>query len=249
MSSSPFMEKLIRDTIDEKDAKSSEDKQNLSYVVETFSSKGTVATASFKLSRPVPEEELQKKGESALKYLADNLELGQLGVIDAILAQYALRGKVGRKRSAGNVKVSLGVSEDRELGTKALNAASGRFISNTNLRSLLEVTAKNYLIRDMKRPNAPLKYRTGRFANSLDVVRVGIDDNDTGRKPQVSVFYSFMTYPYAVFDPMRSSRPELYNRPSPGARNPQVLIGNAIAKAMRDIINTRYKLNVQEVRR
>lgn len=254
MAVSQFMENLIRETLDDDrrpDERRSRDTVN--YTVETDDRRpfggGGIATVSFRLSKPVPEEELGPRERNILQAVADGLDTSSLGIVDSILARYGLAESVGRRRTRGRVNVHLGQSDEEDLGTGAINTRRGRFISNTNLQSLLEIIAKNYLIQDMRRPNAPLKYRTGRFANSLNITSVGLDAADTGRQPRVSIFYTYMTNPYAVFDPMRSTRPALYNRPSPGARNPQVHIGDAIAKAARDVIHSRYRLDVREARR
>lgn len=249
MAVSRFMEQLIRESLD--DMENQNEPRNMDRVTYTITTddrrvEQNVAQAVFRLSKPVPAEELGPKGRNVLQHVSEFLDARRLGIADALLAQYGLQDRVGRKRTRGNVAVRLGTRSDEDLGSAAINSRSGRFISNTNLRSILELVAKNYLIQDMRRPSAALKFRTGRFANSLNVTRVGIVDGDAGRRQRVSIFYTYMTRPYAVFDPMVSTRPELYNRPTPGARNPQVLIGDAIAKAARDVIHSRYRLDVRQ---
>ncbi|AUG85034.1 tail completion or Neck1 protein [Vibrio phage Ceto] len=245
MPASKMMEKIIRRELDDRANKGT--KRQVTYDVQTDDTRSdnNVATVSFKFSKPVAATEASERGKHILRGVANALEHRELGVVDAILSQYGLAGKVGKKRSRGTVNVRLGdyLEEGRALG---VNTVKGKMISQTNLRSLLELLAKDYLIRDMKKANAPLKYRTGRFANSLDVRSVRIQDTDTGRKPELSIFYQYMTYPYATFDPRKSTRPAMYNRPSYGARNPQVLIGDALAKAARDIIHSRYRIDVRE---
>lgn len=239
------MEQIIHRELDDRAKRGT--KRQVRYDVMTDDSRidSNVATISFKFSKPLATEEASERGRHILRDVADNLDTRQLGVVDAILSQYGLATSVGRKRSRGTVNVRLGdhLEEGRALG---VNTVKGKLISENNLRSLLEIVAKDYLIRDMKKPTAPLKYRTGRFANSLDVRSVRMQDTDTGRKPRLSIFYQYMTYPYATFDPMKSTRPAMYERPSYGARNPQVLIGNALAKAARDIIHARYRIDVRE---
>ncbi|AFB84003.1 hypothetical protein VPT02_154 [Vibrio phage VPT02] len=245
MAMSNMLEQIIHKELDDRAKRGN--KRQVRYDVTTDDSRSdnNVATISFKFSKPLAENEARERGGHVLRRVADNLDARQLGVVDAILAQYGLADSVGRKRSKGSVQVRLGdyLEEGRTVG---INTIRGKLISENNLKGLLEIVAKDYLIRDMKKPNAPLKYRTGRFANSLDVRSVRIQDNDRGRKPQLSIFYSYMTYPYATFDPMKSTRPAMYMRPSFGARNPQTHIGEALAKAARDIIHTRYNIDVRE---
>ncbi|QIG66337.1 tail completion or Neck1 protein [Vibrio phage Athena] len=245
MAISQMLENIIRRELDDRSSKGT--KRQVKYDVQTDDTReeSNVATISFKFSKPLAQAEASDRGKNVLAGVAKNLNTHQLGIVDAILAQYGLTKSVGRKRARGTVNVRLGdyLEEGRSLG---VNTVKGKMISQTNLRSLLEILAKDYLIRDMKKANAPLKYRTGRFANSLDVRSVRIQDTDTGRKPELSIFYNYMTYPYATFDPKKSTRPAMYNRPSYGARNPQVLIGDALAKAARDIIHSRYRIDIRE---
>lgn len=242
---SMMLEKIIKRELDDRSKRGN--KRQVTYDVETNDTRvdDNVATISFKFSKPMAAEEARERGASVLKSVAESLETRNLGVIDAILAQYGLAKSVGKKRSRGTVNVRFGdyLEEGRATG---INTVKGKLISENNLRGLLEIVAKDYLIRDMKQPSAPLKYRTGRFANSLDVRSVRILDNDTGRKPSLSIFYSYMTYPYATFDPKKSTIPAMYMRPSYGARNPQLHIGEALAKAARDIIHARYRIDVRE---
>lgn len=240
-----MMEQIIHKELDDRAKRGA--KRLVSYEVDTDDTRveSNVATISFKFSKPIAYDEASKRSASILKNVSNSLDARQLGVVDAILSQYGLATGVGKKRTKGKVAVLLGdhLEEGRAVG---INTIKGKLISENNLRSLLEIVAKDYLIRDMKRPNAPLKYRTGRFANSLDVRSVRLQDNDSGRKPHLSIFYSYMTYPYATFDPMKSTRPAMYMNPSYGARNPQTHIGDALAKAARDIIHSRYRIDVRE---
>lgn len=240
-----MMEKIIKKELDDRAARGTN--RLVSYTVETDDKRveENVATISFKFSKPLAQGEALTRSSSILSDVAKSLNARQLGVVDAILSQYRLTKSVGKKRTSGKVKVRFGdyLEEGRSVG---VNTVSGKLISENNLRSLLEIAAKNYLIRNMKKPDAPLKYKTGRFANSLDVRSVRVLDTEKGIKPEMSIFYTYMTYPYATFDPKKSSRPAMYTRPSYGARNPQLLIGDALAKAARDIIHARYNINVKE---
>ncbi|MFP9219983.1 hypothetical protein, partial [Enterococcus faecalis] len=122
-----------------------------------------------------------------------------------------------------------------------------RFVSNSNMKIILEIVAKEYLIKDMKKAGAPLKFRTGRFANSLKIKDVMLRDSETSKgSPELNVTYNYMTRPYSVFNPAVSTYRRLSLRPYPGARNPQKLIGEAIAKAARDLIHSRYKIKVNQ---
>lgn len=245
MANSAMLESIIRKELDDRAKRGN--KQYIKYEVSTQDSRpgADLATISFKLSKPLAEAEAGNRMEHILKRVASSLDTRKLGIVDAMLAQYGLSKTVGKKRSKGSVQVRLGdhLEEGRALG---VNTTKGKLISENNLTSLLEIVAKDYLIRDMQKPNAPLKYRTGRFANSLNVRSATILDTDKGSKPSISIFYKYMTYPYATFDPLKSTRPAMYMNPTYGARNPQKLIGEALAKAARDIIHSRYRIDVRE---
>lgn len=257
---SKFFEKAIVNAL-EKKAKEIEGKErvNAKYDITTTARGDQVATATVKLSKPVSEHLIDTS--SLLSDVSDALQTENLGIFDALLDRAGIsRRKVGKKRTSGNVTVNTGAVDQKEVSDSgAIRGAGGSFISNTNLRSMLELAAKKYLIKDMKRPNAPLKHQTGRFANSLNITSVNTSELDSTaqnvktsrgvkgkRKPRVSIFYTYMTYPYATFDPAVSNRPEMYMKPSYGARNPQVHIGEAIAKAARDLMYKGYKIEVNQ---
>lgn len=245
MSTSQMMQQIIKKELDDRAKRGT--KRTVSYNVTTDDARlqENIATISFKFNKPIAAEDASERSKNILRDVSASLTTRQLGVVDAILAQYGLTGKVGKRRSVGKVQVRQGdhLEEGRSLG---IHTVKGKLISENNLRSLLEIVAKDYLIRDMKKSGAPLKFRTGRFANSLDVRSVRILDNQQGSKPSMSIFYQYMTYPYATFDPQKSTRPAMYMRPSYGARNPQKLLGEALAKAARDIIHSRYRIDVKE---
>lgn len=211
---------------------------------------GKIASVSFKFTKPVSKDLLDSKANVILQYLSMNLDLqGDLGVVDALFNQILPKGGAKRKtkkgkQGSGTINVKFGDPQDSDGAPPgSVNGANGRFISILNLKSLLELTAKEYLIRDMKRAGAPLKYRTGRFANSLKIKNVTYTDTQ-GTLPTLNVDYNYMTRPYSVFNPAVSTYRRLSLRPYAGARNPQRLIGEAIAKAARKLIHSRYRVSI-----
>lgn len=212
---------------------------------------GTVSSATFSFSKPVSMDLLNTQLPGILKHLSSSLSIDDMG-IDTLNAAFTaivgknFKSKVGRKRTSGTVQVNFGDPSDGEGNANPTRGANGRFVSNSNMRSLLELLAKSYLIKDMQKAGAPLKFRTGRFANSLKIKELLIKDNDTGRPPDLSVTYNYMLRPYSVFNPAVSTYRQLSLRPFRGARNPQKLIGEAIAKAIRDLIHSRYNAVVKQ---
>lgn len=251
---------MIKDALDEKSASIGKD-TNVSYTIDTTARGTDVATISLKLAKPLTEAQLVPRSKSILKDLADSLGATNIGIVDAILAELGIKTKrVGRKRVIGDVSVNTGVVEPEDPGSSDyIKSVSGQTTDVRKLQGILELVAKKYLIKAMKEPNAPLKYRTGRFANSMRITSLAGSDLDAladsvgttknrvnRKKPRVSVLYTYMTYPYATFDPRVSSRPEMYMKPFYGARNPQILIGEAIAKAARDLLYKGYDVNVSQ---
>lgn len=245
---------IIKNELDNRALRNSNSKNQVVYAVDVGlkdpARDGTIARAQFKFSKPVSKDLLDQKSSTMLNYLSKNLQLeGDIGTIDAILQSIVGgRRKVGKKRSTGSVSVMFGDADDMTGSSAAVTGVNGRFVSIANLKAILELVAKEYLIKDMKRAGAPLKYRTGRFANSLRIKDIVMPEgqNDTNRPPQLGVTYNYMIRPYSVFDPRVSTYRRLSLRPFAGARNPQRLIGEAIAKAARDLIHSRYRITVKQ---
>ncbi|AJA41639.1 tail completion protein [Escherichia phage DT57C] len=253
MSLSDLATRIIKEQLDNV-GRSENNKNTVVYSVETGlkdpTRDGTVAQVSFKFSKPVSQDLLSVRTASILKAVSSSLDLtGDLGALESLIQSTAgKKSSVGKKRSTGRVQVNFGDPSDVEDGySGAVSGASGRFVSNSNMKVILELVAKEYLIKDMKKAGAPLKFRTGRFANSLKVKDVMLRDAGTSKgAPELNVTYNYMVRPYSVFNPAVSTYRRLSLRPYPGARNPQRLIGEAIAKAARDLIHSRYKIKVNQ---
>lgn len=253
MSLSDLAKQIIKEQLDTA-GRSENNKNTVVYSVETGlkdpTRDGTVAQISFKFSKPVSQDLLSIRTASILKAVSSSLDLsGDLGALENLIqATAGNKSSVGKKRSTGRVQVNFGDPSDVEDGySGAVTGASGRFVSNSNMKVILEIVAKEYLIKDMKKAGAPLKFRTGRFANSLKIKDVMLRDSETSKgSPELNVTYNYMTRPYSVFNPAVSTYRRLSLRPYPGARNPQKLIGEAIAKAARDLIHSRYKIKVNQ---
>lgn len=211
---------------------------------------GTIAAVSFTFSKPVSEDLLETKTAAILNRLVNaldiNLDVSIVNTLFAKLLGQKAASKIGKKTSRGNVQVNFGDPEDADGIAGSIRGSSGRFISQSNFKSALEILAKAYLIRDMQKSGAPLKYRTGRFANSLKIKDAMQSNQTSSKAPQLNVTYNYMTRPYSVFDPKVSTYRKLSLTPFVGARNPQLLIGEAIAKALRDLVHSRYALVVKQ---
>lgn len=211
---------------------------------------GTVASVSFRFTKPISEDLLNQEVAPILNRIVNSLDLNtDIQTVNALFAKILGKkaaAKVGRKRTRGAVQVNFGDPEDADGIAGAIRGSSGRFVSQSNFKSALELLAKSYLIRDMQSNGAALKFRTGRFANSLRIKDVLEKPQKSSQPPELNVSYNYMTKPYSVFDPRVSTYRNLSLRPFRGARNPQKLIGEAIAKALRDLIHSRYILIVRQ---
>lgn len=211
---------------------------------------GTIASVSFSFSKPVSEDLLLTQTAAILNRITQALDVNMdTQVVNSLFAKILGQksaAKIGRKRTKGSVQVNFGDPEDADGEAGSIRGISGRYISQSNFKAALELLAKAYLIKDMQSPGAPLKFRTGRFANSLRIKDVVQRQQKAGDAPELNVSYNYMTRPYSVFDPRVSTYRNLSLRPFRGARNPQALIGEAIAKALRDIVHSRYRLVVRQ---
>jgi hypothetical protein len=122
-------------------------------------------------------------------------------------------------------------------GVERLRDKSGSFISKTNLISLMQAHVVSQLAKDMKEPNAPLKYRSGRFANSVRILNV---QALTGRK--LEVVYDYKKRPYSVFDPAVSTYMNLSLNPGRGLRNPRRLIGSALGTVAKKLVHDTFTI-------
>ncbi|MFP9051809.1 hypothetical protein ACLI10_14915, partial [Enterococcus faecalis] len=171
MSLSDLARQIIKEQLDTA-SRSENNKNTVVYSVETGlkdpTRDGTVAQVSFKFSKPVSQDLLNIRTASILKAVSSSLDIsGDLGALENLIqATAGKKSSVGKKRSTGRVQVNFGDPSDVEDGySGAVTGASGRFVSNSNMKIILEIVAKEYLIKDMKKAGAPLKFRTGRFAN------------------------------------------------------------------------------------
>lgn len=173
------------------------------------------------------------------------LDTDDLGLIDSILDKMKLTETTltkNRNRN-GSGMFRLGDSEQVESGPRVgIQMANGKLEGMTKLRGLLKLLTIRYVTEEMRSPSTSgLRYRTGRFATSVDLYPIKV--NPFGKETTLSLYYTYMLYPYATFDPRVSTQPWLLKG---GARNPQKLIGEALLKAARSLIHSRYKLDIKQ---
>lgn len=238
---SEFFSTLLSKEIEITGRQSEEIDYTYSVVLASERKDKTGTAISFIMKRPVTlsEDTIDQISSSILSSLdTENIE-----IVDGILSQMKLSitkpiNRVGR----GKFKIGKDVkatSGDLKAGIQLQN---GRFSSATNLRALLKLLTIKNVTEEMKSlGTSGLKYRTGRLATSIDLFPIKMDKANPSK---LSLFYTYMLYPYAVFDPRVSSNPSLA---SP-ARNPQKLIGEALLKAAQQLIHSRYSFDIKQGR-
>ena len=205
-----------------------------------FASEHTISELTFEVTEGAIKAPV---AVSAMATISKYLDVEELGVVDNILASFGFGKEPKTKREASSVNIVY-ATDPEKVGAKyqsgrtdiGIQTTSGKYSSATNLRNLLQILTTKYVLEDMGRGNAPLKYRTGRFANSVVVKNPVLSPKAT----QVSLFYTYMLKPYSVFDPRFGN-----TRASHG-RNPQRIIGEALDKAARDLIHARYNVVVKQ---
>lgn len=218
----------------------------------------TFVTLRFESKVPINEGELERSVARSLEKMTSELAADaatQIG--NDMLEQYGFTiagpgQDVLKKRTTGSVNVSYDDTDGLEDGISAgIQTARGKLISQKNLQFLLNLLMKEYMLKEMTSPragtgrNSPLRNRTGRFVTSAEVTNVRLSNlPSAGGKQKLSLYYNYMIYPYQVFDPARSSRQDMASQ----ARNPVRIIGEALAKAARDLVREQaYRIEVRKL--
>lgn len=239
---SEFFSKLIETELSMSGGERTEYTYSVVFASNRLEKTGTAVTFAFK--RPVALSEA--KADSIANSVLGILDTSNLNMVDAILGHMKLTKTLDKPmRKMGSGRVFIGRTDDAEAGDlkTGIQLANGRFVSGTNLRALLKIlTIKNVTEEMSSAHTTGLRFRTGRLASSVDVFPVAINK---ATPTKLSLYYTYMLYPYATFDPAVSSQPWLLKG---GARNPQKLIGEALLKAAREIIHARYSFDVKQGR-
>lgn len=212
---------------------------------DTRGSEGTARSYSFIFSSPIAETGLEDS--SLFADLNNGLDAQSLGVVSNVLAELGFdTQKVGKQSSKGSVEVEY-ETEDEELEEEtnlAIRTKTGRFMSKPAFSALLELLTKQYMMKEMTKGAPILVNRTGRFINSASIFQVNVLPPKTSKgRQELLIAYKYMNNPYKVFDPTSG------NKLASNARNPQRIIGEAIAKAARDITSEKYyEISVGETR-
>ena len=208
-------------------------KASMSYDLPEGTSPSARKSASKTVSREMAKQLMTEFGKS---YSATKGK-----TLDSLVGALTGATKVGRRRSSRtNISYALGGSDEdfSENLTSMVETLGGKRRRTTTLRPIMEELMRDYVVKDMTRPNAPLKFRSGRFANSTEITRMGVSGK--GKKQTLSLFYTYMLSPYSVFDPSNS------HPLSSAGRNPQRIIGQALQNAARDMVSKRYNISIRQ---
>lgn len=205
----------------------------------------TIAETRVRFPKPVDIAVAAIRVKELAKQITNSASNRALDINKLIMAGLAGE-KVPGERITQQISLSVPSEEPKDKEPKntlygKIQLKNGKYVSPSNLAGLLEKAAIEETSKYMKEPTAPLKFRTGRFANSLNISRINILNGDSD-SPTLDVRYGYMERPYSVFDPSVSTYRGLSLRPRRGARNPNRIIPMAIGRARKKLINPRYNV-------
>lgn len=231
----------------------------ITYIVEFEDTRNNassrVAQVKFTLKEPMDADEIDERMKTVLPLIAKELENDVAAYVGTkILTKQGYTARhisASSKRSIIDVKIYSDIAEAVEDGVNVgVQPTKGRLLSRKNLRAALEFIMKENMLKIMTSGfagtgrNSPLKHRTGRFVNTSQVADVVIT-NPAAKRPNASIYYKYMIYPYQVFDPAHTKSPQ--KNLASNARNPQKIIGESLARAAKTLLGDRYNISVRQV--
>ncbi|CAM0079136.1 tail completion or Neck1 protein [Vibrio phage D51] len=219
-------------------------------------SDATLMTLTYKLKKPITEEELDK--DFATFFDKISKELGGKGsdvIASTLLTRQGFTKKdiqLSTQQGVMDVSFNEDIEEESSTGVNVgIQPKKGRLVSQLTMRNLLETVMKENMLAAMTSPSAGkgrdtiLRNRTGRFVNTTNLDKLTVRNNGKNKKQTLSLYYKYMIYPYQVFDPLHTQSPQM-NLAS-RARNPQRIIHTALAKAAKTLLGDRYTISIQQV--
>ena len=166
------------------------------------------------------------------KSIIDFLQSSVLSQLEGKVAlNYISSTTIDSKSSFTVDRVKLNSFDKRPETLKKLRTPKGKFISPVSIMNLLNSRLAQQIQNNMGKGSAKavLNYRTGRLAESAEVVNV------TNRGSAIIAFYSYMKNPYATFAPGGAQS-------SPASRDPNKLIQLSIRQLATGIMANRLKV-------
>lgn len=201
----------------------------------------TLSTVVFKFKTAITEDTIKSNDFNAL---AENLIAENLDIVSSVMYKLGLSEFKPKNRASGTINyVADEEPEFADSQSIPVRLANGRFAKISNIRSLLEIATKKYMFKYMDGHGGTLHNRTGRFINSFELFEPIVDNvHET-----ISLYFTYMLYPYQVFDPYYVGRTKNLHLASE-ARNPRKIIGENLMSAAKDILSAKYKLKIAQRR-
>lgn len=237
-----------------------EGKNTVTYVAEFSDNRAgnnaTLMTLTYKLKKPITEEELDADFEKFFTKIST--ELGDTGsdfIASTLLTRQGFTKKdiqLSTERGVLDVDFDDQIHEEAQTGVNVgIQPKKGRLVSQLTMRNLLETVMRENMLKAMTTPAAGkgrdsiLRNRTGRFVTTSKLDQLTVRNNGGNQKQTLSLYYKYMIYPYQVFDPLHTQSPQmgLASR----ARNPQRIIHTALAQAAKTLLGDRYTVTIRQV--
>ena len=159
------------------------------------------------------------------------LEVAALERIERILMSLDLNGEKYTHKSKGKVDAP---------STATLRLANGNITNIPTLQTLLNLTLQES-VKELMGSGGRLTNRTGRFADSVEVDQITLNQNNN-----MSLHFKYMFHPYSVFDKLIGKAP--WATPQ---RDPRALISQAIRNSLKKILLDRSlsQLSIRTIQR
>ena len=120
-------------------------------------------------------------------------------------------------------------SSSQNVRVLPLRTKKGRFTSLIGLEAVLRELINETVEKNMQRPH--LEYQTGRFANSVEVIRL-----QRTRDDEVTAFLTYMKYPYQTFEPGFRQGHKGYD--------PRILLDKSVREILAPLVAARLRTQV-----
>jgi hypothetical protein len=172
---------------------------------------------------------LNQEGSKTIKQqLIDSLvsEISQKPIIN----RGTSRAKVAKSFNVNTAKASTKTSNgSTSVKIPQLRSLKGRFVGLTSLENILRELINETVANNMRRPH--LEYQTGRFSDSVEVVKL-----QRTRQDELTAFLTYMKYPYQTFEPGFKQGHKGYD--------PRILIDRSVREILLPLVKARIRTQV-----
>lgn len=125
--------------------------------------------------------------------------------------------------------VTSSTTKQESVKIPQLRTPLGRFTSLVSLEAILRDLLNETVADNMRRPH--LEYQTGRFSDSVEVVRL-----QRTRQDEVTAFLTYMKYPYQTFEPGFRQGHKGYD--------PRILLDKSVREILTPLVKARIRTQV-----